>query len=180
MMLTASARRFSSSIRKRALTEKSTLTLFTPRRKSCATLKFIRMLILKRYHRFTSIPMSVRRMRHRAKSPISSNLSRTGTISLIRNSGISSAEKSVHIRCLWPNSQVDWKGSFRREGSERRHVRRGCGIREKSEDRQYPPSSFPDTCICAFRGDHHASPRRKILIIGAIVRSFSVLVPPIE
>ena len=71
MMLTASARRFSSSIRKRALTKKSTLTLFTPRRKSCATLKFIRMLILKRYHRFTSIPISVRRMRHRAKSPIS-------------------------------------------------------------------------------------------------------------
>ena len=130
-----------------------------------------------RYHRFTSIPMSVRRMRHRAKSPISSNLSRTSTISLIRNSGISSAEKSVHIRCLWPNSQVDWKGSFRREGSERRHVRRGCGIREKSEDRQYPPSSFPDTCICAFRGAHHASPGRKILIIGAIVCSFSVLIP---
>ena len=96
MMLTASARRFSSSIRKRALTKKSTLTLFTPRRKSCATLKFIRMLILKRYHRFTSIPMSVRRMRHRAKSPISSNLLRTSTISLIRNSGISFAEKSVH------------------------------------------------------------------------------------
>ena len=79
-----------------SLTKKSTLTLFAPRRKSCATLKFIRMLILKRYHRFTSIPISVRRMRHRAKSPISSNLSRTSTISLIRNSGISSAEKSVH------------------------------------------------------------------------------------
>lgn len=43
--------------------------------------------------------------------------------------------------------------------------------------RQYPPSSFPDTCICAFRGAHHASPGRKILIIGAIVCSFSVLIP---
>ena len=159
-----------------SLDEEINFDLISPRRKSCATLKFIRMLILKRYHRFTSIPMSVRRMRHRAKSPISSNLSRTSTISLIRNSGISSAEKSVHIRCLWPNSQVDWKGSFRREGSERRHVRRGCGIREKSEDRQYPPSSFPDTRICAFRGAHHASPRWKILIIRAIACSFSALI----
>ena len=39
MMLTASARRFSSSIRKRALTEKSTLTLFTPRRKILRSFK---------------------------------------------------------------------------------------------------------------------------------------------